>query len=200
MSFKRNTAVTGFPVGLVNASDGSAITTGTPVVYYKLDGGSQATIADTTPTHEGNGEWSFNLTSAEMNGEIVGLTVTHPSAIPVHFTIKTDTKIISELQDITAAQVNAEADSALADYDGPVLSAFSVCAWVNDSESFAQDSGLFALLCAVHVSRTDWGSEFELCTCFHASGLDNFEFVVRCVYLCMLRVSTCSLAIFHSCF
>ena len=114
MSFKQNTAVTGLTFGLVSATDGSAITTGTVTGYYTLDGGTQATIT-ASPVHEGNGQWSANLTAGEMNGAIVGLLFTHASAIPVSFTIKTDTKIVSELQDLTAAQVNAEADTAIAD-------------------------------------------------------------------------------------
>lgn len=103
LMFKKNTAVTGFTVGLISATDGSDITTGTPVGYYTLDGGTQTAIGDVTPVHEGNGQWSFDLTAAEMNGDIVGLTFTHASAITAHFTINTDTKIVSELQDFNAA-------------------------------------------------------------------------------------------------
>ena len=77
MAFKKNTAITGFTVGMVSATDGSDITTGTPVGYYTLDGGTQTAIADTSPVHEGSGLWSFNLTAAEMNGTIVALTFTH---------------------------------------------------------------------------------------------------------------------------
>ena len=105
MSFKKNASVTGFTFGLVSASDGSDITTGTPVGYYTLDGGTQTAIGDVTPVHEGNGQWSFDLLAAEMNGDIVGLTFTHASAITVHFTIKTDTKIVSELNDIAATAI-----------------------------------------------------------------------------------------------
>lgn len=119
MSFKKNTAVTGFTVGLVSSTDGSDITTGTPVGYYTLDGGTQTAIGDVTPTHEGNGQWSFDLTAAEMNGDIVGLAFTHTSAITAHFTIKTEATLVSDLNDLSAAQVNAECDTALADYDGP---------------------------------------------------------------------------------
>lgn len=119
MSFKKNTAITGFTFGLVSLADGSDVTTGTPVGYYTLDGGTQTAIADVTPVHEGNGQWSFDLTAGEMNGDIVGLTFTHASAITAHFTIKTDTKIVSDLQDLTSAQVNTECDTALTDYDGP---------------------------------------------------------------------------------
>lgn len=105
--FKSNTAVTGFAFALVSATDGSAITTGTVTGYYLLDGVTQAAIAG-TPVHEGNGQWSVSLTAAEMNGAIVGLLFTHASAIPVHFTIKTDTRLVSELNNLSAANVNAE--------------------------------------------------------------------------------------------
>lgn len=100
MSFKKNTAVTGFTFGLVSATDGSAITTGTVTGYYTLDGGTQATITGSA-THEGNGQWSINLTAAEMNGDIVGLMFTHASAIPASFTISTVAKLVSELKDET---------------------------------------------------------------------------------------------------
>ena len=55
--FKKNTAVTGLVVHLISATDCSDITTGTPVGYYTLNGGTQTAIADVTPVHEGNGEW-----------------------------------------------------------------------------------------------------------------------------------------------
>ena len=127
MSFKKNTAVTGFIFGLVSSTDGSDITTGTPVGYYTLDGGVQTAIGDVTPVHEGNGAWSFDILAAEMNGDIVGLTFTHASAITVHFTIKTDTKIVSELNDVLGPTVAAfeartidsvAADNLEATYDG----------------------------------------------------------------------------------
>lgn len=89
MSFVKNQAVTGFTVGMINASDGSALTTGTVNGYVTLDGGTQASLSGTI-THEGNGQWSVDtITAAEMNGDIVGLQFTHASGIPVSFTIKT---------------------------------------------------------------------------------------------------------------
>ena len=105
MPFAKNTAVTGFAFGLVSSSDRSDITTGTPVGYYTLDGGSQTAINDTSPVHEGNGLWSFDLLAAEMNGNIVALTFTHASAITVHFTIKTETKLVSALNDVAATDI-----------------------------------------------------------------------------------------------
>ena len=102
MSFKKNTAVTGFPFGLVSATDGSAIIAGTPVIYVTLDGLAQATVVGAA-VHEGNGQWTVNLTAAEMNGDIVGILCTVTGGIPAHFTIKTDTKIVSELLDFNSA-------------------------------------------------------------------------------------------------
>ncbi len=104
MPFKKNTAITGFPFALVGTATGAAITSGTPVGYYLLDGGTQGTVAG-TPVHEGNGQWSVNLLAAEMNGDVVGLYFTHGSAIPTHFTIKTETKLVSELQDVAATAI-----------------------------------------------------------------------------------------------
>lgn len=105
MSFKKNTAITGFPFTLIATADGAAITTGTPVGYVTLDGGTQAAIGDVTPVHEGNGQWTFDLTAGEMNGDIVGFLIIHTSAVNVHFTMKTDTKIVSELNDIAATAI-----------------------------------------------------------------------------------------------
>lgn len=100
--FKKSTAVTGFTFGLVSATDGSAITDGTVTGYYTLDGGAQGTLLGTA-VHQGNGQWSINLSAAEMNGDIVGLFFTHASAINASFTIKTDTALVSEVKAETAS-------------------------------------------------------------------------------------------------
>lgn len=123
MSFKKNTAVTGFPFTLVAAADGSAITTGTPVGYVTLDGGTQTAIGDVTPVHEGNGQWTFDLTAAEMNGDVVGFLVTHTSAINAHFTMRSDTKIVSELNDFNAASDDVAVVTTLTNKTGFSLSA-----------------------------------------------------------------------------
>ena len=132
MSFKKNTAVPGFTVGLISATDGSDITTGTPAAYVTLDGGTQTAIAGAL-THEGNGQWSFNLTAAEMNGDIVGVTVTHTSAITVQHTIKTVVKTTDDLQDLTAAQVNAECDTAITDASLATAAALATVDGIVDS-------------------------------------------------------------------
>jgi len=105
--FKKNTAVTGFTFGMVSATDGSDNTTVSPVGYYTLDGGTQTAIGDVTPVHEGNGMWSVDLLAAEMNGDIVGLTFTATGMMTSHFTIKTDTKLTSELNDLATTDAIA---------------------------------------------------------------------------------------------
>lgn len=94
--FTKGTAVTGLCTVLVDKTTGNAITTGTVTVYITKDGGAQATIAGSV-THEGNGQWSFNLTNTEMNADIVGLVVTHANIAPVGVTIKTvDLNVIAD--------------------------------------------------------------------------------------------------------
>lgn len=66
---------------LVDASDGSAITSGTVTVHVTGDGGTQSTGSGTV-THEGNGFWSYAPTQAETNFDHVAFTFTHTSAIP----------------------------------------------------------------------------------------------------------------------
>lgn len=90
MSFIKNQAVTGFTFSLTNKTDGSAVTTGTTTGYVTLDGGTQTAIAG-SPVHEGNGQWSVNLTAAEMNGDVVGLIFVNSSAFTESFTINTIT-------------------------------------------------------------------------------------------------------------
>jgi hypothetical protein len=89
MSFTKAEPVTGFPFGLVDKATGNAIATGTVTIYITHDGGVQFT-ASYAPVHEGNGQWSANFTGNEMDADVVGVMVTHASAIPQHFTIKTE--------------------------------------------------------------------------------------------------------------
>ena len=80
--------MTGFTFALINASTGAAITSGTVTEKITQDGGTQANVS-ASAAHEGNGQWSINLTAAEMNADIVSLIFTHSSAVPAYITIKT---------------------------------------------------------------------------------------------------------------
>lgn len=116
MALKKNTAVTGFTFAMVTPA-GVDVTTGTPVGYYTLDGGTQTAIGDVTPVHEGNGQWTVDLTAAEMNGDIVGLVFTHASAVTATFTIITEpTNLLVDVVAISGD--SAAADNLEANYDG----------------------------------------------------------------------------------
>jgi len=77
---RKNTAGQVVDFQAVSKTDGSDVTTGTPVVYYKIDNGSQATGTGTV-THEGNGSWSYAPTQAETNGNHVAFTFTLSGAV-----------------------------------------------------------------------------------------------------------------------
>jgi len=64
----------------VNASDGTAVTSGSPTVYVTIDGGTQTTTTSSA-IHEGQGTWSLDLTQAETNGDHIVYTFTLTNAI-----------------------------------------------------------------------------------------------------------------------
>ena len=86
--FYRTVPVTGYTFLMLAAADGAAITSGTVTGRITKDGGTQATLAGSC-VHEGNGQWSVNLTTSEMDAEVVALLFTHTSAVPVFRTIET---------------------------------------------------------------------------------------------------------------
>ena len=132
MSLKRNTSVTGFTVGLIAKADGSAVTTGTPAAYVTIDGGTQTAISGSL-THEGNGQWSFDLTAGEMDGDIIGIVVTHADAIPVNYTIKTDAATAGDLA-TAIATVDSIVDAILVDTDSTLPAAIAGCSTHSTSD------------------------------------------------------------------
>lgn len=63
-----------------SVTDGSPVTSGTPTVYYTIDGGTQATGGGTA-THKGNGQWEYSPLQAETNGDHVAFTMVLSGAI-----------------------------------------------------------------------------------------------------------------------
>lgn len=110
MAFVRGVAVAGFTFGLVNRSTGQAVTTGTTLGYITKDGGTQALLTN-TPIHEGNGQWSVDLTAAEMTADkIVGLIFTNSLAISPSYTLP----IITQAQaDALSGETAATGESTL---------------------------------------------------------------------------------------
>ena len=87
--FKKGVALTGFTFSLVNRLDGSALTSGTIVSKITKDGGTQSSTTGSA-VHEGNGQWSINLTATEMDADVVGLSLTHANAIATYTVFKTN--------------------------------------------------------------------------------------------------------------
>lgn len=86
--FLKSVGVTGFTFVLLDAGNGTAITSGTVTGKITKDGGTQGAVAGSF-THEGNGQWSVNLSATEMDADVIGLTFLHSSAIPVFKTLRT---------------------------------------------------------------------------------------------------------------
>ncbi len=86
--YRKGLALTGLTFVLVNKSTGAAITSGSVTTKITKDGGTQGTTTNSA-AHEGNGQWSINLTAAEMDADIVGLAMTHTSALNLYVTLKT---------------------------------------------------------------------------------------------------------------
>ncbi len=86
--FVKGKAVVGFPFELIHKTDLTAITTGTVTGYITKDGGIQELLSNPF-THEGNGQYTVNLSAAEMTADMIGLLFTHADSIPQHFTVRT---------------------------------------------------------------------------------------------------------------
>ena len=86
--FRKGLALTGYTFVLVNKTTGAAITSGSVTTKITKDGGTQGTTSNSA-AHEGNGQWSINLTATEMDADIVGLAITHTDALTLYKTLKT---------------------------------------------------------------------------------------------------------------
>ena len=77
---RKNVASQYVAAQLVSSSDGSAVTTGTTTVYVTVDGGTQGSGAGVI-VHEGQGQWIYEPTQAETNGDHVAFTFSNSSAV-----------------------------------------------------------------------------------------------------------------------
>lgn len=91
----------------VSATDGSAVTTGSPTVYVTVDGGTQGTGSGTT-VHKGNGVWVYTATAADSNGDHVVFTFTLTGCINQSVNVYPVT--LSDYTNLTA--VNGSTDAA----------------------------------------------------------------------------------------
>jgi hypothetical protein len=84
----KNTAGQSISAALINVSDGSAVITGTTVVYVTVDGGTQA-LGTGTVQHEGNGQWTYFPTQGETNGDMLAFLFVNSLAIIVNLDVIT---------------------------------------------------------------------------------------------------------------
>ena len=107
---------------MLSTTDGSDVTSGTPVVYVTGNGGTQATGSGTI-THEGHGEWSYVPTQAETNYDHIAFTMVLSGAFSQTVNVYTtypqtgdSYTAVGALNDLDSAAVNAACDTALSDY------------------------------------------------------------------------------------
>ncbi|MEO0166750.1 MAG: hypothetical protein ABIL39_11510 [candidate division WOR-3 bacterium] len=86
---KKNVANQVVSAHLINKTDGSDVTSGTTTVYVTIDGGTQGTGSGTV-THKGNGEWVYQPTQSETNGDHIIFTFVNSNAISVGVQVYTD--------------------------------------------------------------------------------------------------------------
>jgi hypothetical protein len=116
MPYTRGVAVTGYGFGLLTSS-GTAVTTGTVTGYITQDGGVQSFVAGAF-THEGQGQWTVDLSASEMDADVIVLTFVNAvgSAVPLTRTIKT----VSAAGAAAAATPGSTLDQGLGDLQAAV--------------------------------------------------------------------------------
>lgn len=99
---KRNVAIAGFAIGnFILTATGETVTTGTPICKRTLDGTAGACA--NAAAYDADGlEWKIDLAAGDLNAACVGLSFVLTGCQPINFTILTDSKIVSDLNDISA--------------------------------------------------------------------------------------------------
>lgn len=123
MHVKKNEALN-IPLPMIDSASPENLKTGlspTDTAYYKDGAGSwtSLSITDTFSEIGSDGLYEIDLTAPEMNHDQIIIKVTAAGAADSVISIRMYTKDIDSLNDLSAAQVNAEVDVALVDYDGP---------------------------------------------------------------------------------
>lgn len=83
----RGVALPGVGFSIPKRLDGSLVTSGTVTVYLTKDGGTQSST--TTVTHEGNGQYTINLSASDLDCGVLTLLPTHADGTGAPITIVT---------------------------------------------------------------------------------------------------------------
>jgi hypothetical protein len=125
---RRNVAGQRVFFGLVNAATGAALTGATPAGLRGLDGGGQAAVTGTF-TELGSGQYRFDPSQADTDGDFVGYLFTAASAIPVSANFITTqanphdatAQIAANVTQISGDQTAADNLEAVLDGTGAIL-------------------------------------------------------------------------------
>jgi len=156
--FKKNTAVVGFGIGhFINTTTGAVVTTGTPTCKRTLDGTGGA-CANAAAYNTDGAVWEIDLAAADMNGDAVILSFTLTDCLPISYTIKTVTKLVSDLKDETMRGTdNAALASVLGAAVGATISA-DIAAVKVDTTEILLDTGTHGVILPQTQADKVWGT------------------------------------------
>ncbi|MDE2098982.1 MAG: hypothetical protein KGL39_17140 [Patescibacteria group bacterium] len=148
MGYKKNTGSQYATLAGIKAADGTALTGLSYTIKRSLDGGAQATAGGTMSELAG-GQYSFAYAAADLNGLDCSSYFTASTAVPVNYTIVTDTKVVSDLNDASVANIWAQAISDLSSVPTSTDTAINALAfifmWVRNKLTFNGSTGVETL-------------------------------------------------------
>lgn len=137
---------------LMLTASGTPLTSGTTVVRYTGDDGTQA--GSGTATHKGSGQWGYNPTQAETNFNQVGFLFINSGGISVERTVYT--------RPIDAGSLNTQVGSLFAAVDSLHTRVSSVAVEVDSIQSYAaailEDTGTSGVVLAADQSGVTVGT------------------------------------------
>ena len=147
--YKKNTAITGycFTLNSNGNAPGTGITTGTTTCYVTIDGVYNSAP---TATYDASAHcWKLNLTAAQMNGDLISITVMNTTAQTQTYNIETETKKMVDLVDLSAANVWAYVSRTITDKTGFSLAAgeytsIATAVWNNGTRTLSTYGTLIA--------------------------------------------------------
>lgn len=145
----KNTAGQHVGFQMVSATDGSAVTSGTPTVYVTGDGGTQATGSGTS-THEGNGQWSYAPTQAETNFSHVMFSMAISGAVTGF--AERDPITLADFKADVSALATASALAAVAEYLDTEIAV--ILANTNELQADWADGGRLDLILDARASQS----------------------------------------------
>lgn len=154
--YKKNTAASIF-FTLINSTTGVGNTGKSPTIYRTIDAGAQG-AATGVVDEQGNGQYRFNATAVDMNGNHIGFLIVEATSVPVSFSIATTTKLMSDLHDISAADVEAQCEIALLSYSSDRI-ADTITALTNYDAATGADVSVSTVAIISEVERMIPGTE-----------------------------------------